>query len=85
MAAKNCFWCKSTNMHFFQNAFCLDFLSVLQNFYEKTFFLIQNGGLYPDGVFVILKSPYFQQILYNQRKIPEQGYILTKIINWSAS
>jgi hypothetical protein len=35
----------------------------MQNIYGKTFlFGIQNGGLYRDGVFVILKSPYFQNL-----------------------
>jgi hypothetical protein len=37
-------------MHFFQNAFFLDFFSVLRSFYGKTFIF------YRDGVFVILKT-----------------------------
>jgi hypothetical protein len=47
------FGLESTSMHFFQNAFFLDFFSVLRSFYGKLFFLIQNGGLYRDDVFVI--------------------------------
>jgi hypothetical protein len=46
--------------------FFLGFFSVLRSFYEKTFFLIQNSGLYRDGGFIILRSPYFQKILCRQ-------------------
>jgi hypothetical protein len=43
---------------------------------EKLFFLIQYGGLYRDGVFVILKSFYFQKILCNQRQIQKQIFFM---------
>jgi hypothetical protein len=60
------FGLESTNMHYFENAvFPRLFLSITE-FQWKNFFFIQNGGLYRDGVFVIIKSPYFQKILYNQ-------------------
>jgi hypothetical protein len=68
------FGLESTNLHFFKKLFFLDFFSVLRSFYGKTFFLIQNGGLYRDGVFVILKSPYFQKILCKQLKIQQQKF-----------
>jgi hypothetical protein len=53
---------ESTNMLFF-----LEFFTVLRSFMD--FFLIQIGGLYRDGVFVILKSLYFQIILCKQRQV----------------
>jgi hypothetical protein len=58
---------ESKNMHFFKTLFFLAISSVLRSLYGKTFFfLIQNGGLYRDGVFVFLKSPFSQKILCKQ-------------------
>jgi hypothetical protein len=65
MAAKNCFWSRVHKYAFFSKRFFfLTFPQYCKVFMD--FFFIQNGGLYRDGVFVILKSPYFQKILCKQ-------------------
>jgi hypothetical protein len=67
MAAKNCFWSGFQKYAFFtKRFFFLAFPQYYGVFMEKLFFLIKNGGLYRDGVFVILKSPYLQKILCKQ-------------------
>jgi hypothetical protein len=75
MAAKNCFWSRVHKYAFFSKRFFfLTFSQYWGVFMKKLFLLIQNGGLYRDGVFVILKSPYFQKILCNQRQIQKQKF-----------
>jgi hypothetical protein len=92
MAAKNCFWSRVHKYAFFSKRFFVLTLSqyVLRNFSRKTFSF--KSKMVACGFFVILKSSYFQKIVYNPGQIQKQkilwvykGYILKKIINWSVS
>jgi hypothetical protein len=73
MAAENCIWSRVQKYAFFLKIF-LKFSQYCGFFQEKLFYLIQNGGWYRDGVLVILQSPFFQKIRYNQRLIQKKNF-----------
>jgi hypothetical protein len=58
------FGIESTNMHFFQNAFFLDFSSVLWSFYGKTFFFKSKMTACIEMAFLsFLNHPIFKKPL----------------------
>jgi hypothetical protein len=86
------FGLESTNMHFFQNAFFLDYSSVLQSFYGNTFFFKPKWRLVSRWRFCHFKITLFSKNSPNNDKYKNKNFngftkdiYSKKLINWSSS